>query len=108
MGKWEDDFFAQVDAELGVWERDQLTWHRASGAGPDAVEIALVEDQGIADIGSVAVRHAAAPGGSALLFSPVEWSAFITAALAREFNFSRTVIRRGGRPRKRRPGVSDG
>jgi hypothetical protein len=53
VGKREDDFLAQVDAELGAWEPDRLTWHRLSGAGPETVEIALVEDQGIADIDSV-------------------------------------------------------
>jgi hypothetical protein len=92
---WEDEHFARMDAELMVWGRDRLTWCRASGAGPCAVEIAVVTVRSVADVGSVAVRHATVPSGAALLFSAVEWSAFIVGVLGGEFDFSRSGVADG-------------
>lgn len=88
MGDWEDEHFARMDTELMVWGRDRLDWRRASTSGSEGVEVAAVTVASVGDLGSVAVRHAATPLGSALLFPPEEWAAFTAGVRAGEFDFS--------------------
>jgi uncharacterized protein DUF397 len=56
-------------------------WRRSSASGQlgNCVEVAVLDD------GEVAVRNSRHPGGPALVFTPAEWSAFLTGAQRDEF-----------------------
>jgi hypothetical protein len=59
------------------------TWRKSRRSGPqggNCVEIAHLPD------GQVAIRNSRHPAGPALLFTPAEWSAFITGAKDGEFD----------------------
>jgi hypothetical protein len=59
---------------LTVSELAGAVWRKSShsGAGNDCVEIALVES-------GAGIRDSKNPQGSALVFGPTQWSAFLAA-----------------------------
>lgn len=86
MDGWMREWSAGLDFEVPVFGRDRLRWHRASGAGDAAVEIAPLAFA-TASVGvGVALRQAGWPGGPALLFSLAEWRAFLAGVGDGEFN----------------------
>ena len=62
-------------ATIRGWQKAQ----RCDNSGPNCVEVAPYG-------GGVAVRNSQAPAGPALLFTPDEWSTFVGAAKAGEFD----------------------
>ncbi|WP_157734230.1 MULTISPECIES: DUF397 domain-containing protein [Frankia] len=117
MGAWEDEHFARVECELGVWGRDRLLWLRSSRAGPGAVEVAAVPGWSpvsrLAGPG-VAVRHGRGPmAGAALLFELSEWAAFVAGLRSGEFaRLRRTALasapHREGSAEPRQAAAGDG
>ncbi|MCK9932423.1 DUF397 domain-containing protein [Frankia sp. Mgl5] len=80
------EWSAGLEFDVPVFGRDRLHWHRASGAGDAAVEVAPLAFA-IASVGvGVALRQAGWPAGPALLFSMAEWRAFLAGAGDGEFN----------------------
>ncbi|GAA3088963.1 DUF397 domain-containing protein [Pseudonocardia yunnanensis] len=69
--------------DLSGWSAERFraaTWRKSSFSGQNAcVEVATL------DTGDVAVRHSRHPSGPALVFTPAEWSAFLTGAQHGEF-----------------------
>jgi ABC-type amino acid transport substrate-binding protein len=62
---------------------DRVDWRKSSFcAATGCVEVARIVS------GSVLVRDSKMPNGSALSYSPEEWSAFIAGAKAGEFDLS--------------------
>lgn len=55
-------------------------WRRAPDAGEGAVEVALLAE------GHVALRNAADPEGTVLVFTPGEWTAFTAGVDDGEFD----------------------
>ncbi|MEX5637397.1 DUF397 domain-containing protein [Parafrankia sp. FMc2] len=71
---------AGLDFEIPAFGRDRLAWRRASGAEEAAVEVVSLAGVG------VALRQAGWPDGPALLFSAVEWRAFLAGVRGGEFD----------------------
>lgn len=62
-----------------------VAWKKSSRSGYNGcVEVALVKDS------HVAVRDSKDPGGAALVFTPMEWEAFIGGVMDGEFNITAT------------------
>ena len=64
-------------------ELDGVTWRKSRSSGPqggNCVEIANLAD------GQVAIRNSRHPSGPALLFTPLEWEAFLGGAKDGEFD----------------------
>lgn len=60
----------------------QANWFKStrSSAGKECVEVAHLA------AGSVGVRDSKNPGGTALIFAPAEWDAFVSGARAGTFH----------------------
>ena len=69
---------------IGGIDPASLAWRKSSYSegGGECVETAVLPDR------RVAVRHSKRPGTAVLLYSPAEWSAFLAAAKAGEFDLA--------------------
>jgi hypothetical protein len=65
------------DRELAVWRKST----RSNGNSGNCVEWAMVD-------GVVGVRDSKNPGGTTLIFTPAEWTAFIAGVKGGEFDLT--------------------